>query len=137
MLGLYGSLVTNGGTVGWEYLTLNIQPGVLFVSSEKHCISILGDLMAGIVLPIVESTIGLSYNAGGMVEIWPFGTDFMLLFGAGGGIGGVLGRSLSFPYIRGSLALAVEDSLIKIYYDYNFENGFKFGLLIGGLLSDY
>jgi hypothetical protein len=141
MLGLYGSFVTNGGTVGWEYLTLNIQPGVLFVSSEKHCIGILGDLMAGTGHSDSVGTF-LSYNAGGMVEIWPFGPDFALLFGAGGGIGGVRGetRSLSFPYIRGSLALALGEYpafvSIKIYYDYNFENGFKFGFLIGGLFSD-
>jgi hypothetical protein len=141
LLGFYGSFLTNGGTVGWEPLTLNIQPGVLLVSSEKHCISILGDLMAGAGHGDSVGTF-LSYNAGGMVEIWPFGTDFALLFGAGGGIGGVRGetRSLSFPYIRGSLALAFEEYpafvSIKIYYDYNFENGFKFGFLFGVLFSN-
>jgi hypothetical protein len=76
-----------------------------------------------------------SYNAGGIMEILLF-RHFLL--GVGGGIGGVRnssGKELSFPYIRGSFSYLFDNDSkslsLKAYYDYNLENGFKAGFLVG------
>ena len=101
-----------------------------------------------------------SYNLGGILEMSLL--EYVWL-GAGGGIAGIENRakitkyeepyqnsstlkherfakekqsSLSFPYIRGTIALhnRLGGAMLKAYYDYNFnKNGFKAGLAFGYL----
>lgn len=137
LVGLYASFFTNGGTNGLDFETVGIQPGINIRSSKKLCINIMGDLMGGWGFGGSDLDMVLSYNAGGIMEILLFRH---FLFGVGGGIGGVLNLygnadPLSFPYIRGSFSYLFDNDSnslsLKIYYDYNFENAFKVGFLIG------
>jgi TolB-like protein len=131
LIGLYGSFFTNGGTNGFECETLALQPGINIRSSKGLYLNITGDLMIGWGYDGDINMI-FSYNAGGIMEILLF-RHFLL--GAGGGVGGEIVAAISYPYIRASLSYLFSDNSssfsLKGYYDYNFENGFKVGFLIG------
>jgi TolB-like protein len=135
VLGVFGSLYTNGGSdSGLEIVTADLQIGIYTEA--------LGGLYV-----LADTGAGLGYSAGGdgsfryhvgaMLE-----KRFLEVFflGAGGGLAGWVnydGNTSQFPFVRGSFAIAWNGSFqTKVYYDYNFDHGYRLGFLVGAL-SDF
>jgi TolB-like protein len=106
-----------------------IQAGVV-VNSFSFLLDVNGAMGVPLTETETDSDINLIYNLGGIIEYSI--TD--LVFGAGGGIGGL--NDYSYPYIRGSVSFLFLDSYLKVglYYDYNFDYGFNVGLRFHGIL---
>jgi TolB-like protein len=131
VIGMGASFLTSGGTVGWDLMTAVVHAGINLQSSGGFFLNILGDAGAGL-------GVGFgSYYCGGSVEILLLK---YFLIGAGGGMTGANDSSsgdaiIPFsPYVRGSLAFRLfpdtfDQMSIKAFYDYNFDYGFRLGVV--------
>jgi len=69
-----------------------------------------------------------NYNFGGLIEYSMIAN--LINLGIGGGIGGI--NEYYYPYIRGEFSFSFFDGHLKpgLYFDYNFDYGFKTGIRV-------
>ncbi|MDR0636909.1 MAG: penicillin-binding protein activator LpoB [Treponema sp.] len=142
VLGLFFSMFTNGGNKsGFEFETLDLQAGIY--TEALTGLYVLADIGGGWGFNS-NYDMFVVYHFGGVVEK-RFFDDFFIL-GVGGGMVGWTSESESsplYPFMRGSFGINLAQRSIwddlsvqtKVYFDYDFDDGYRLGFLVG--LSGY
>jgi len=103
------------------------QAGIALDSNKKNYFSFLIDITVGLSFNFSgdSSVCRFVYNLGGLVE---YRLANVVAFNIGGGMGGLNGKK--FPFIRGEISAVFNqgESKLGLFYDYNFDYGFRIGL---------
>jgi len=119
-------------------LEIGLQPGIAFDTSKDNYLSLLLDINGGLGFDTSYQTsedgfLFSIYNIGGLID-YRFARKVSI--GIGGGMGGM--NDNIFPYIRGAVSVLFYDGNfnVGVFYDYNFDYGYRFGIrMYGNLLN--